>query len=114
LPSQPPYNSLPKIISNLEPDKTLPYPLNNTWGYHDACTGNGHYELYYKAMVNRYGEPTGMKDFSDKMQLLNADSYRGIFEAVGHKLNQTGGVMLWKLNAAFPSVVWQVYDCPGT
>ena len=28
----------------------------------------------------------------------------------GHKLNDIGGVMLWKLNAAFPSVVWQVYD----
>ena len=28
----------------------------------------------------------------------------------GHHLTQTGGVMLWKLNAAFPSVVWQIYD----
>jgi hypothetical protein len=51
-----------------------------------------------------------MRDFSDKMQLLNAGGYRGIFEAAGHKLNETGGVMLWKLNAAFPSVMWQVYD----
>jgi hypothetical protein len=25
-------------------------------------------------------------------------------------LNDIGGIMLWKLNAAFPSVVWQVYD----
>src|SRR5690242_11959249 len=51
-----------------------------------------------------------MKDFSDKMQLVNANGYRGIFEAAGHKLNETGGVMLWKLNAALPSVIWQVYD----
>lgn len=110
LPSQPPYASLPKIISNLVPDPKLPYPLNDTWGYHDACTGNGHYELYYDAMKERYGAPVSMKDFSDKMQLVNADGYRGIFEAAGHKLNDNGGVMLWKLNAAFPSVVWQVYD----
>jgi len=110
LPSQPPYATLSKIISNLVPDPSLPYPLNNTWGYHDACSGNGHYELYYKAMKDRYGEPTSMKNFCDKMQLVNADGYRGIFEAAGHKLNETGGVMLWKLNAAFPSVVWQVYD----
>ncbi len=110
LPSQPPYASLPKIINNLVPDPKLPYPLNNTWGYHDACTGNGHYELYYDAMKERYGAPVSMKDFSDKMQLVNADGYRGIFEAAGHKLNDNGGVMLWKLNAAFPSVVWQVYD----
>lgn len=110
IPSQPPYSSLPKIISNLIPDTSLPYPLNNTWGYHDACSGNGHFETYYKAMKDRYGVPTSMKDFCDKMQLVNADGYRGIFEAAGHRLNETGGVMLWKLNAAFPSVVWQVYD----
>lgn len=110
LPSQPPYNTLSKIIPNLVPDPNLPYPLNDTWGYHDACTGNGHYDTYYQAMVNRYGAPVSMRDFSDKMQLLNAGGYRSIFEAAGHKLNETGGVMLWKLNAAFPSVVWQVYD----
>jgi hypothetical protein len=110
IPSQPPYNTLSKIIPNLVPDPALPYPLNNTWGYHDACTGNGHYDTYYWAMAERYGAPVGMRDFSDKMQLMNAGGYRGIFEAAGHKLNETGGVMLWKLNAAFPSVIWQVYD----
>ncbi|HLZ88701.1 MAG TPA: hypothetical protein VKQ52_15705, partial [Puia sp.] len=110
IPSQPPYNTLSKIIPNLVPDNNLPYPLNDTWGYHDACTGNGHYDTYYQAMLDRFGKPTGIRDFSDKMQLLNAGGYRGIFEAAGHKLNETGGVMLWKLNAAFPSVVWQIYD----
>ncbi|HVZ97109.1 MAG TPA: glycoside hydrolase family 2 TIM barrel-domain containing protein, partial [Chitinophagaceae bacterium] len=110
VPSQPPYSTLPKIISNLVPDSSLPYPLNNTWGYHDACSGNGRYDVYYKNMVQRYGEPEGMKDYCDKMQLMNADSYRAIFEAAEHKLDETGGVMLWKLNAAFPSVIWQVYD----
>jgi hypothetical protein len=110
IPSQPPYSSLPKNIPNLVWDKSLPFPFNNSWGYHDACTGNGHYENYYKEMVKRYGEPKSMKEFSDKMQLMNAMGYQGIFEAAGHKLNDIGGVMLWKLNAAFPSVVWQVYD----
>lgn len=110
IPSQPPYNTLSKIIPDLVPDNSLPYPLNNSWGYHDACTGNGHYDKYYKAMLDRYGEPVSMRDFSEKMQLMNAAGYRSIFEAAGHKLNETGGVMLWKLNAAFPSVIWQVYD----
>ena len=110
IPSQPPYNTLSKIIPDLVPDPDLPYPLNNTWGYHDACTGNGHYDTYYQAMLDRFGAPVSMRDFSDKMQLLNAGGYRSIFEAAGHKLNETGGVMLWKLNAAFPSVIWQVYD----
>lgn len=110
LPSQPPYNSLKKIIPNLVWDSELPFPLNNTWGYHDAATGNGRYDLYYDQMVKRYGEATSMEDFSEKMQLMNAIGYQGIFEAAGHKLNDIGGAMLWKLNAAFPSVMWQIYD----
>jgi hypothetical protein len=110
IPSQPPYNIMPKIIPDLVWDNTLPFPLNNTWGYHDAATGNGRWNLYYQEMVKRYGEPVSMEDFCNKMQLMNAIGYQGIFEAAGHKLNDIGGVMLWKLNAAFPSVVWQVYD----
>jgi hypothetical protein len=110
LPSMPPNDILPKIIPDLVWDKNLPFPLNNTWGYHDACSGNGHWEQYYKEMVKRYGEPKSMEDFCNKMQLMNAIGYQGIFEAAGHKLNDIGGVMLWKLNAAFPSVVWQIYD----
>jgi hypothetical protein len=110
IPSQPPFNIMPKIIPNLVWDKNLPFPLNDTWGYHDACTGNGRYDLYYTEMVKRYGKPESVEDFCNKMQLMNAIGYQGIFEAAGHKLNDIGGVMLWKLNSAFPSVVWQVYD----
>ena len=110
LPSQPPFNIMSKIIPDLVWDKKLPFPLNDAWGYHDAATGGGRYDLYYKEMVKRYGEPTDMEDFCNKMQLMNAIGYQGIFEAAGSKLNDIGGVMLWKINAAFPSVVWQVYD----
>lgn len=110
LPSQPPYSSLSKIIPNLVWDNKLPFPLNHSWGYHDAATGNGKYDAYYYEMVKRYGPPASMEEFSDKMQLMNATGYQGTFEAAGQKLNDIGGIMLWKLNAAFPSVVWQVYD----
>ncbi|MCU7548872.1 beta galactosidase jelly roll domain-containing protein [Chitinophagaceae bacterium LB-8] len=110
LPSQPPISTLHKIIPNLVWDTTLPYPLNHTWGYHDACTSPMFYNRYYNEMETRYGKAVSLEDFSIKMQLLNAIGYRGIFEAVNHKLNETGGVMLWKLNAAFPSVAWQIYD----
>ncbi len=84
--------------------------MNDSWGYHDAATGNGRYDNYYNDMVKRFGNPVGMEEFSDKMQLMNAMGYQGIFEAAQHRLPANGGVMLWKLNAAFPSVVWQIYD----
>lgn len=110
IPSMVTWDILPKIIPNLVWDKSLPFPLNHSWGYHDAATGNGRWDLYYRETLARYGEAEGMEDFCNKMQLMNATGYQGIFEAAGHRLNDVGGVMLWKLNAAFPSVVWQVYD----
>ncbi len=110
LPSQPPFGSLQKIIPNLIPDTTEPYPFNNTWGYHDAASGNGKYKTYYQAIVDRYGAPKSYRDYSEKAQLINANGYRAIFEAVGSKLDKTVGVLLWKINAAWPSVIWQLYD----
>ena len=110
IPSQPPYTTLAKTIPDLVWDTKLPFPLNNSWGYHDACTGAARYDKYVAEMVKRYGQPATMVNFSDKMQFMNAVGYQGIFEAAGHKLNETGGVMLWKLNSALPSVVWQIYD----
>ncbi|HZY39262.1 MAG TPA: beta galactosidase jelly roll domain-containing protein [Mucilaginibacter sp.] len=110
IPSLPPFNTLVKTIPDLVWDTKLPFPLNNSWGYHDACTGAARYDQYIKEMVKRYGQPTTIQEFSEKMQLMNWVGYQGIFESAGHKLNETGGVMLWKLNAALPSVVWQIYD----
>lgn len=110
IPSQPPYNTLIKIIPNLVWDTKAPFPMNDSWGYHDAATGNGRYDNYYNDMVKRFGNPVGMEEFSDKMQLMNAMGYQGIFEAAQYRLPANGGVMLWKLNAAFPSVIWQIYD----
>src|SRR6195952_5247516 len=80
VPSQPPYTTLAKIIPNLTWDKSLPFPLNNSWGYHDAATGAGKYDKYYDEMVKRYGAPSSIVNFSDKMQLMNALGYQGIFE----------------------------------
>jgi hypothetical protein len=106
----PPLNTLEKIIPNHSWDKNLPFPFNNSWGYHDACTGAAQYDKYYEDMTKRYGAPMNIDSFVNKMQLVNATGYQGIFEAAGSKISTTGGVMLWKLNAAFPSVVWQIYD----
>lgn len=110
IPSQPPLNTLRKVIPDMVWDTTLPFPLNNTWGYHDACTGAGQYDQYYADMVSRYGQPYQIDSFSNKMQLMNATGYQGIFEAANSRISENGGVMLWKLNAALPSVIWQIYD----
>ncbi len=110
IPSVPPIDSLEKFINDLTPDSNVPFPLNNVWGYHDACEGNGKYSFYHEAIIDRYGEPKSLEDYTKKAQFINAESYRAIFEAARSGLNRTGGIILWKTNAAWPSVIWQVYD----
>ncbi|MGB3863490.1 MAG: glycoside hydrolase family 2 TIM barrel-domain containing protein, partial [Candidatus Aminicenantaceae bacterium] len=110
LPSFPHWESLKKFVPDLTPDPEVKFPLNHTYGYHDACEGNGKYSLYDQAIRERYGEPIDLKDYAQKAQLVNAESYRAIFEAVNHGMDHTAGVLLWKSNPAWPSVIWQLYD----
>jgi hypothetical protein len=86
------------------------FPLNHTWGYHDACEGNGKYSLYDEAIRQRYGEPKEVADYLLKGQLINAENYRAIFESVNQARERVAGVILWKTNPAWPSVIWQLYD----
>ena len=110
IPSVPTLESLKKFIPDLTPQDGVPFPLNHTWGYHDACEGNGKYSLYDQALRQRYGEPEDVADYVNKAQLINAESYRAMFEAVNHAMDRTAGVILWKANPAWPSVIWQLYD----
>ena len=109
LPSLPVLDSLKEFLPE-EPDPSVKFPLNHVWGYHDACEDNGKYSLYDAAIRRRYGEPKNLADYALKAQLVNAENYRAIFEAVNQASERTAGVILWKGNPAWPSVVWQLYD----
>lgn len=116
IPSLPTLESLEKFIPELAPDAGVKFPLNHIWGYHDACEGNGKYSLYDNAIRQRYGEPENLADYLEKGQLVNAENYRAIFEAVNQAMDRVAGVLLWKTNPAWPSVMWQLYDwylCPN-
>ena len=110
LPSLPVLETIRKFIPDLTPDPEVPFPLNHIWGYHDACEGNGKFSLYDQAVRRRYGEPESLEDYLFQAQLVNAENYRAIFEAVNHRADRTAGVILWKANPAWPSVIWQLYD----
>ncbi len=109
LPSVPVLESLQEFLP-LEPNPAVKFPLNDVWGYHDACEDNGKYSLTDEAIRRRYGEPKNLADYSLKAQLVNAENYRAVFEAVNQAAERTAGVILWKGNPAWPSVVWQLYD----
>jgi len=108
-PSPPAYDSLRRFIPDLECAPSGPtYPVTTAWAHHDAC----HYFAPYDAALRRlYGQPQNVLDYLAKGALLTADEHRAMYEAANHRMwDITSGFSEWKLNAAWPSVEWQLYD----
>jgi beta-galactosidase/beta-glucuronidase len=105
--------SMKKYIFDLgQGPKNNIYPLDKKWAYHDAWDGEGYaYRAYDNAIRNQFGKPETVEEYIRNAQYVNAGSYRAMFEAANHRMwNITTGVMIWKLNAIWPQVLWQIYD----
>jgi len=106
-------NSMKKYIFDLgKGEKNAIYPLDKKWAYHDAWDGDGYaFRAYDNAIRQQYGKPETAEDYIRNAQYVNAGSYRAMFEAYNHRMwDITSGVMIWKLNATWPQVLWQIYD----
>jgi beta-galactosidase/beta-glucuronidase len=111
--SVPVYSSLKKFIPRFRKDTDgLLFPLDSTWAEHGAWDDNNYaFRGYDNAIRTLYGKPKSVEDYARKAQFVNANSYRAMFEAANHRMwDITSGVMLWKLNDCWPSVLWQLYD----
>jgi exo-1,4-beta-D-glucosaminidase len=116
-PSVPVLSSMQKMIFNLgKGEKNALYPLDSVWAYHGAWdTGNGEsgyaFKDYDDAIRNYYGQPETVADYIRKAQYVNAGCYRAMYEAANHRMwDITQGVLIWKINSIWPTVVWQIYD----
>jgi len=109
-------SSMKKYIFDLgQGEKNAIYPLDKKWAYHDAWDdfeGKSYaFKPYDEAIRGQYGQPATVEDYIRQAQYVNAGSYRVMFEAANHRMwDITSGVMLWKLNATWPQVLWQLYD----
>jgi len=105
--------SMKKYIFDLgQGKKNDIYPLDKKWAYHDAWDGDGYaFRAYDNAIRQQYGQPSSAEEYIRWAQYVNAGSYRAMYEAANHRMwDITSGVMLWKLNATWPQVLWQLYD----
>lgn len=105
--------SMEKYIDDLGlGPKTEIYPLDKKWAFHDAWDGEGYaYKAYDSVIRAQYGQPETVEEYIRHAQFINGGSYRAMFEAANHRMwDITTGVMLWKLNAIWPQVLWQIYD----
>jgi hypothetical protein len=106
-------SSMKKYIFDLgQGRKNNIYPLDKKWAYHDAWDGDGYaFRAYDNAIRQQYGQPSSAEEYIRWAQYVNAGSYRAMYEAANHRMwDITSGVMIWKLNATWPQVLWQLYD----
>lgn len=82
------------------------WPINDMWAIHDYQRGRS--EKFTKTIETRFGEPTDVDDYSRRAQLLNYESAKAMFECL--QSNQGSGVLLWMSQAAWPSMICQLYD----
>lgn len=84
------------------------WPISDTWHYHDLLNGLNE---YVEAVDRLYGKAENLDDFCRKVQFINYDSYRAMFESWNSRLwGDTSGVLLWMSHPAWPSVEWQTYS----
>lgn len=102
----PPLASLKKML----PEESL-WPIDRKyWEYHTGRNEFTTLDRFLKGLAARYGESSGIEEFAFKSQVSNYELMRPMFEAfVAHKPVSTGLVQ-WKLNSAWPELIWQLYD----
>ena len=110
LVSMPPMNSAARFLPDYnQPDPATP-PFNSTMSYHDATEGNCGIRKTDQIIRNDLGVPACLSDYLSMADLYNGLAYRAIFEAANKARPRNAGTHLWKVNSAWPSFLWQVFD----
>lgn len=82
------------------------WPINDLWAVHDYQTPR--MPLYTRRIEERYGPATGIEDYCRKAQMVNYESAKAICESL--QSHQGGGTLVWMTQAAWPSLICQLYD----
>ena len=106
--SVPALNSLARSIPDLMTPDPATVPFNRTTGYHDAF--GSFFRPTDQIIRHDLGTPATMAEYAAMADLYNGACYRAIFEGANNGWPKNAGTHLWKVNAAWPSFQWQIYD----
>ncbi len=99
------------IKETLPPDQLWPALDTEAWSFHTVTQGGRYFYAIRDVMNISYGEAKDFEDFVRKMEAMNYNSARGMFEAYGRNKYYATGITTWKYDAAWPAVVtWQYVD----
>lgn len=106
--SPPPINSMAKAIPDIAQSVPKWFPWNRDLGYHDAM--DHVLKDSDKIIREDLGEPACLTEYLWMGDLYSTLAYRAIYEAANKVRPRNAGTHIWKINAAWPSVVQQVFD----
>ena len=107
-----PGTSIPPVASlrRMLPESSL-WPIDKKyWEYHTGRNQFTTLDRYRKALSARYGESSSVEEFAFKSQVSNYEVMRPMFEAFVANKPVSTGLIQWKLNSAWPDLIWQLYD----
>ena len=108
LTSPPPINSLAAAMPRLVKNRFGAEASDQELGYHD---GTDH---YYRAtpeiILSDLGFPASVAEYLFMADLYTNTAYRAIYEAANKVRPRNSGTHIWKINAAWTSMVQQVFD----
>jgi exo-1,4-beta-D-glucosaminidase len=104
--SVPPAASLRKML----PEESL-WPIDKKyWEYHTGRNQFTTLDRFRNALSQRYGESHDVDEFAYKSQVSNYELMRPMFESFIAAKPVSTGIIQWKLNSAWPELIWQLYD----
>jgi exo-1,4-beta-D-glucosaminidase len=102
----PPLASLRKMF----PEESL-WPIDKKyWEYHTGRNQFTTLDRFTRGLSARYGQSSGIEEFAFKSQVSNYELMRPMFEAFVANKPVSTGLVQWKLNSAWPELIWQLYD----
>lgn len=101
-------NSFVKAMPNYDKPMKKWFPFNKEFSYHDAAGFT--FKALNDLILANLGNPSSLNEYLWMGNIFNNMAYRTIFEAANKARPLNAGTMLWKINAAWPSFNWQVFD----
>ena len=101
----------PEVMRTFIPEADL-WPYGDLWAYHDLhVKGAGDHKSTFGRIATRFGEPQNLDDLCRKAQMLNYETFRGIYEGFNSRMwNDCSGVIVWMSQPSWPSLVWNFYS----
>jgi exo-1,4-beta-D-glucosaminidase len=98
----PPTESMRKMM----PAKDL-WPISESW---DLRLWRTQSPQGRAALYSRYGEPTELEEYTVKAQVLQKEAMRAMVEAFRKNKYKSSGILIYRLNAGWPSLCYHLYD----